>query len=83
MTLSRGSTPVVADLLVRDAALLVTMTGDEIPGGWVSIKNGMVAEIGIAGQEPAAQETLSAKSCLVTIRITTSTKTSRDRLRRS
>ena len=66
MTPSNRSTPVEADLLVRDAELLVTMTGDEIPGGWVSIKNGMVEEIGIAGQEPAAKETLSAKSCLVT-----------------
>ena len=66
MTRSGGSTPVLADLLVRDAELLVTMTGDEIPGGWVSITNGLVAEIGVAGREPTATETLSAKSCLVT-----------------
>ena len=61
-----GSKSEVADLLVKDADLLVTMTGDEIPGGWVSIKNGMVEEIGIVGREPAANEVLSAKNCLVT-----------------
>ena len=66
MTLGNGSTPVVADLLVRDAELLVTMTGDEIQGGWVAIKNGLVEATGIAGREPAAKKTLSAKSCLVT-----------------
>ena len=34
------------DLLVRDAELLVTMTGDEIVGGWVAVTNGVVAAVG-------------------------------------
>ena len=55
-----------ADLLVRDAELLVTMTGEEIPGGWVAISDGMVDAVGAPGSEPAAAETLSARGCLVT-----------------
>ena len=54
-----------SDLLIRDAELLVTMTGEEIPGGWVAISDGMVDAVGPSGREPEA-ETLSARGCLVT-----------------
>lgn len=55
------------DLLVRDAELLVTMTGEELPGGWVTIKDGFVAAVGGPGEEPGqAAEVLSASGCLVT-----------------
>ena len=63
---TNGSMPPTADLLVKDAELLVTMTGDEVRGGWVSITNGIVTAVGSAGQEPAAMEIVSAKNCLVT-----------------
>ena len=36
-----------ADLLVRDADVLVTMAaGEEIAGGWVAIKDGLVLDVG-------------------------------------
>jgi len=54
------------DLLVRDAELVVTMTGDEIPGGWVAAKDGLIAGVGTAGSEPVAVEVLSARGGLVT-----------------
>ena len=54
------------DLLVRDAELVVTMTGDEIPGGWVAIRSGVVAGTGSAGSEPMASEVLSARGGVVT-----------------
>ena len=56
----------MSDLLVRDAELLVTMTGEEIAGGWVAISGGMVDAVGVPGTEPARGETLSARGCLVT-----------------
>lgn len=56
----------MADLLIRDAELLVTMTGDELRGGWVTISGGFVDGVGEAGTEPEAAEVLSAKGCLVT-----------------
>jgi 8-oxoguanine deaminase len=55
-----------ADLLVRDAELLVTMTGDEIAGGWVAISGGVVDAVGGPGGEPRAAATQSARGCLVT-----------------
>jgi cytosine/adenosine deaminase-related metal-dependent hydrolase len=55
-----------AELVIRDAELLVTMTGDELPGGWVAIAGGMVDAVGTAGSEPEADELLSARGCLVT-----------------
>jgi cytosine/adenosine deaminase-related metal-dependent hydrolase len=58
--------PERAELLIRDAELLVTMTGDELSGGWVAISGGMVDAVGPAGREPEAAETLSARGCLVT-----------------
>ena len=56
----------MSELLVRDAELLVTMTGAEIAGGWVAISGGMVDAVGGPGTEPGATETLSARGCLVT-----------------
>ena len=55
-----------ADLVVRDAELLVTMTGQELRGGWVAIKDGIVAAVGAPGEEPEATDVLSASGCLVT-----------------
>jgi 8-oxoguanine deaminase len=55
-----------ADLLVRDAKLLVTMPGAEIEGGWVAITDGLVTATGERGSEPEADETLDANGCLVT-----------------
>ena len=54
------------DLLVRDSTLLVTMDGRELPGGWVGLKDGLVASVGEAGEEPDALAELSAAGCLVT-----------------
>ena len=56
----------MADLLVRDAERLVTMTGDEIVGGWVAVTDGLVAAVGNAGSEPPAAQAVSARGCLVT-----------------
>ena len=55
-----------ADLVVRDAELLVTMTGEELPGGWVAIADGLVSAIGRPGDEPRAAATVDAGGCLVT-----------------
>jgi cytosine/adenosine deaminase-related metal-dependent hydrolase len=54
------------DLVVTNAELLVTMTGEEIRGGWVSIRNGVVEAVGAPGREPPAAQTLDAGGCLVT-----------------
>src|SRR4029077_4611255 len=54
------------ELVVRDAELLVTMTGEELKGGWVSISDGFVEAVGASGTEPDAEQILSAKGCLVT-----------------
>ncbi|MCU1375951.1 MAG: Cytosine deaminase, partial [Actinomycetia bacterium] len=58
----------MADLLVRNAELLVTCDADqrEIPGGWVAITGGMVEAVGGPGDEPAADRTIDATGCLVT-----------------
>src|ERR671936_436030 len=56
----------MADLLVHDAERLVTMTGDEIVGGWVAVTDGLVAAVGDAGSEPPAAQAVSARGCLVT-----------------
>lgn len=54
------------DLLVRDSELLVTMDGQELPGGWVALRDGRVHAVGGPGDEPATREDLSASGCLVT-----------------
>jgi cytosine/adenosine deaminase-related metal-dependent hydrolase len=55
-----------ADLLVREAEVLVTMAGQEIPGGWVAVTNGVVVSVGKPGTEPTAREVISARGSLVT-----------------
>jgi len=58
-----------ADLLVRDAKLLVTCDGDgrELPGGWVAITGGLITGVGASTDPPpAAASTLDASGCLVT-----------------
>ncbi|MEY9988985.1 8-oxoguanine deaminase [Streptomyces sp. V4I8] len=55
-----------ADLLVRDAELLVVDEGREIPGGWLAVTGGRVTGVGAAGSEPQARTTVSAAGRLVT-----------------
>jgi cytosine/adenosine deaminase-related metal-dependent hydrolase len=57
-----------ADLLVRDARLVVTMDDDrtELDGGWVAVTDGAVAGVGASGNEPDALEVIDASGCLVT-----------------
>jgi len=57
-----------ADLLIKGARLLVTMDAArrELPGGWISIRAGVVEAIGEAGSEPEAVRTIDAAGCLVT-----------------
>ncbi|MAY98715.1 MAG: 8-oxoguanine deaminase [Nocardioides sp.] len=58
-----------ADLLVRDARLLVTMDAErrELPGGWVAIADGQVVATGTATTPPpAAARVGDASGCLVT-----------------
>lgn len=55
-----------ADLLVRDSELLVTMAGEELGGGWVALRDGLVDAVGAPGDEPEAREELSVPGCLVT-----------------
>jgi cytosine/adenosine deaminase-related metal-dependent hydrolase len=66
MSTTTDNTP--ADLVIAGARLLVTMDDDrqEIPGGWVSIRDGAVEAVGPAGSEPAAVRTIRADGCLVT-----------------
>ncbi len=54
------------DLLIRDADVLATMAGEEIPGGWVAISDGVIVGVGKPGAEPSAKEVISASGCLVT-----------------
>jgi cytosine/adenosine deaminase-related metal-dependent hydrolase len=53
-------------MLIRDAELVVTMDGEEIPGGWVALADGAVTGVGRPGAEPEAARTLSAHGALVT-----------------
>lgn len=57
-----------ADLLLRDARLVVTMDDDrtELPGGWVALTDGAVSGVGEAGSEPEAERVVDARDCLVT-----------------
>jgi 8-oxoguanine deaminase len=55
-----------ADVLVRDARLLVTMDGQELAGGWVALRDGLVESVGGPGDEPPADEEISAAGSLVT-----------------
>lgn len=58
-----------ADLVIADAALVATVDAErrEIRNGWLAVENGLITEIGGAGDErPEAARTLSADGCLVT-----------------
>lgn len=57
----------MADLLISNARSLATMDGDrrELPGGWVSITDGLVEAVG-QGEPPAATTVIDATDCLVT-----------------
>jgi cytosine/adenosine deaminase-related metal-dependent hydrolase len=57
----------LADLVVAEAALLVTMDDErrELPRGWVAITGGLVEAVG-TGDPPPASVTLRADGCLVT-----------------
>jgi cytosine/adenosine deaminase-related metal-dependent hydrolase len=59
----------MADLLVRNARLLVTMdaAGRELAGGWLSITGGFVEAVGASTDpEPPAERVVDATDCLVT-----------------
>jgi cytosine/adenosine deaminase-related metal-dependent hydrolase len=58
-----------ADLVVRDAEMLVTMDGQgrELPGGWVAVTDGFVTGVGDGRTTPPpAAEVLSAAGSVVT-----------------
>jgi cytosine/adenosine deaminase-related metal-dependent hydrolase len=60
-----ASNPV--DLVVVGAEHVVLSPGDEIPGGWVAVRDGLVAGVGgPADPIPSAEATLRADGCLVT-----------------
>jgi cytosine/adenosine deaminase-related metal-dependent hydrolase len=54
------------NLVVRDAELVVTMTGEEIAGGWIAVMDGLVSAVGRPGSEPEADEVLCVRDCLIT-----------------
>ncbi len=73
MASNRAERPTVRagrpDLLIRDAALVATVDNArrELPGGWVSITDGLISGVGGAGTEPTdARETVSVPGTLVT-----------------
>ena len=67
MSTTVHSTDEGADLVVRDADVLVTMAGDEVSGGWVAISNGVVDSVGKPGIRTCEpEEVISASGCLVT-----------------
>ena len=57
----------MADLVISNARLLVTMDADrrELPGGWLAITDGLVEAVG-QGAPPAATRVIDATDCLVT-----------------
>ena len=54
------------DLLIANADLVVPMSGEDVPGGWVAVSDGFVRAVGAAGREPAARVRVDASGCLVT-----------------
>jgi cytosine/adenosine deaminase-related metal-dependent hydrolase len=57
------------DLVVGDSLLVATMDNQrrELPGGWVGIRDGLIAEVGAAGEPaPPARRSISAAGCLLT-----------------
>ena len=57
----------MADLVISNARLLVTMDADrrELPGGWLAITDGLVEAVG-QGAPPPATRVIDATDCLVT-----------------
>ena len=55
------------DLVIHNAELIATVDDDrrEIPGGWIAVRDGLIADIG-SGQAPTALERIDASGCLVT-----------------
>ncbi|MEK9937760.1 MAG: 8-oxoguanine deaminase [Ilumatobacter sp.] len=55
------------DLVIHNAELIATVDDDrrEIPGGWIAVQDGLIADIG-SGQAPTALERIDATGCLVT-----------------
>ena len=55
------------DLVIHNAELIATVDDDrrEIPGGWIAVRDGLIATTG-AGQPPEAAERVDASGCLVT-----------------
>jgi cytosine/adenosine deaminase-related metal-dependent hydrolase len=59
----------VADLLIRNAALVATvdMSRRELPGGWVAVKGGFISAVGSSTEPaPRANQVIDATDCLVT-----------------
>ncbi len=58
-----------ADLVIQNAWLIATVDADrrELPGGWVSITDGLVSGVGSSNDaQPSADRTIDAEGCLVT-----------------
>ena len=58
--------PVSYDLLIAHADLVATVSGPDLPGGWVAVQDGFVRALGKAGDVPDAKTTVDASGCLVT-----------------
>lgn len=68
-TSNDDSTSDVADLVIFNAALVVTMddSRSELSGGWVAISDGLIVGLGADDQPvPAAKRRLNADGCLIT-----------------
>jgi len=55
------------ELVIHSADLIATVDDDrrEIPGGWIAVRDGLIADIG-SGPAPRALERIDATGCLVT-----------------
>jgi cytosine/adenosine deaminase-related metal-dependent hydrolase len=60
------SSPPRCDLLIAHADLVVPVVGDDVPGGWVAVRDGFVEAVGKPGHEPGAHRVVDAGGCLVT-----------------
>ena len=58
--------PESCDLLIANAELLVPQTSADVPGGWVSVQDGLIKATGRAGTEPPARRVIDARGGLVT-----------------
>jgi cytosine/adenosine deaminase-related metal-dependent hydrolase len=53
-------------MLIAHAELIVPLAGEDLPGGWVAVRDGSIVGAGRAGDEPAARRVVDARGCLVT-----------------